>query len=198
MPIRPEHVFLYPIDWAQLSRHVRFVRARGACEHCGRPHGQKVFHLGDGRWWDRVRRYWRDGQGRRVRRLTENILARGAWTPVVLACAHLNHDPSDSSLHQLAAPALPHDPRWPGASPPALDECALSSGPRRPVLRPLPDARSRLDYAHTDQHARKRQRTRWQQSIEVSRRATPLARPPRLMIVAPRVKNGQDLADPSG
>ncbi len=39
MPIRPEHVFLYPIDWPQLWRHVRFVRARGACEHCGRPMG---------------------------------------------------------------------------------------------------------------------------------------------------------------
>jgi hypothetical protein len=26
-----------------------------------------------------------------------------AWTPVVLACAHLNHDPSDSAPHQLAA-----------------------------------------------------------------------------------------------
>lgn len=50
MPIRPEHVFLYPIDWPQLSHHVRFVRAGGACEHCGRPHGQRVFHLRDGRW----------------------------------------------------------------------------------------------------------------------------------------------------
>lgn len=28
MPIRPEHVFLYPIDWPQLSYHVRFVRKR--------------------------------------------------------------------------------------------------------------------------------------------------------------------------
>jgi len=33
----------------------------------------------------------------------ENILIQGRWTPVVLACAHLNHDPSDSALHQLAA-----------------------------------------------------------------------------------------------
>ena len=75
MPIRPEHVFLYPIDWPQLSHHVRFVRAGGACEHCGRPHGQRVFHLRDGRWWDRKRHCWRNGQGRRVRRPTENIPA---------------------------------------------------------------------------------------------------------------------------
>jgi hypothetical protein len=31
MPIRPEHVFLYPIDWPLLSHHVRFVRAGRAC-----------------------------------------------------------------------------------------------------------------------------------------------------------------------
>jgi hypothetical protein len=103
MPIRPEHVFLYPIDWPQLSHLVRFVRAGGRCEHCGRPHGQRVFHLGDGRWWDKGRSYWRNDDGRRVRRPTEDILSLGKWTPVVLACAHLNHDPSDSALHQLAA-----------------------------------------------------------------------------------------------
>lgn len=103
MPIRAEHVFLYPIDWPQLSQLVRFVRAKGRCEHCARPHGQRVFHLGDGRWWDRNRLCWRNGRGRRVRRPMENILIQGRWTPVVLACAHLNHDPSDSALHQLAA-----------------------------------------------------------------------------------------------
>jgi len=102
MPIRPEHVFLYPIDWPQLS-HLARLRAGGRCEHCGRPHGQRVFHMGDGRWWDKGRSYWRNGDGRRVRRPTENILDSGKWTPVVLACAHLNHDPSDSALNQLAA-----------------------------------------------------------------------------------------------
>ncbi len=61
-PIRPEHVFLYPIDWPQLSQHVRFGRAKGRCEHCARPHGQRVFHLGDGRWWDRSRLCWRNGR----------------------------------------------------------------------------------------------------------------------------------------
>lgn len=64
MPIRREHRFFYPIDWPQLSVVIRFERAKGRCEVCARPHGQRVFHLGDGRWWDREEGSWRDGAGR--------------------------------------------------------------------------------------------------------------------------------------
>lgn len=42
MPIRPEHLPLYPFDWPQLSASVRFRRARGRCEHCGVRHGAVV------------------------------------------------------------------------------------------------------------------------------------------------------------
>ena len=45
MPIKPELRYYYPIDWPQVSRWVRFVRAKGRCEACGRPHGQVVRHL---------------------------------------------------------------------------------------------------------------------------------------------------------
>ena len=48
MPIRPEHRFLYPIDWRELSMAIRFGRAQGRCESCGRSHGQMVQHLGMG------------------------------------------------------------------------------------------------------------------------------------------------------
>ena len=47
MPIRPEHRWLYPIDWPELSRAIRFGRAKGQCEGCGQPHGLEVKHLGD-------------------------------------------------------------------------------------------------------------------------------------------------------
>ena len=69
MPIRPEHRWLYPIDWPELSRMVRFRRAKGRCEHCARPHGRDVVHLGDGTWWDEEVVVWRDGRGRRLRYL---------------------------------------------------------------------------------------------------------------------------------
>ena len=66
MPIRKELRYFYPIDWPQLSAWVRFVRAKGCCETCGRPHGKIVHHLGDGRWFDEAHETWRDGRGREV------------------------------------------------------------------------------------------------------------------------------------
>ena len=59
MPIRPENRFFYTIDWVQLSQVIRFERAKGYCEGCGRPYGQLVCHLGDGRWWDNAAQVWR-------------------------------------------------------------------------------------------------------------------------------------------
>ena len=106
MLIRREHRF-YPIDWKQLSAGIRFVRARGRCEGCGRPHMQDVQHLGDGRWWDSEASRWRDGRGRFVRRALP--LPRGMEagevkvTRVVLATAYRNHDTTDNTDANLAA-----------------------------------------------------------------------------------------------
>jgi hypothetical protein len=119
MPIAPEHRWFYPIDWRELSRVIRFTRAKGRCEQCGRPHGQEVMHLGDGTWWDAERGAWRNGHGKRVRTLRPphvleagqqlpNLLGdipapRLAVTRVVLASAHLDHDPTNNRSHNLAA-----------------------------------------------------------------------------------------------
>lgn len=129
MPIRPSQRFLYPIDWPQLSAAVRFGRAEGCCERCGRPHGATVWHLGthavagrQGLWWDADRGRWRDGRGRAVaRRLlpppNELVrlhlqlafwpgLERADWprrSRVVLACCHLDHDPANNVPVNLAA-----------------------------------------------------------------------------------------------
>lgn len=110
MPIRPEQRWFYPIDWPQLSATIRFRRAKWRCEQCGRPHGRDVLHLGDGRWFDEERKQWRNDKGRRARGLTAaNALRRPHQlcfedlamptvsppsTRVVLASAHLDHDPS--------------------------------------------------------------------------------------------------------
>lgn len=117
MPIAREHRWLYPIDWRELSAFIRFDRAKGRCEHCQRPHGRHVLHLGDGVWWDEDISRWRNGQGRGVRRLPPpDALLRAQpgfvgidppsqvrITRVILASAHLNHDPGDNRPRNLAA-----------------------------------------------------------------------------------------------
>jgi hypothetical protein len=105
MPIRREHRFFYPIDWPQLSAAIRFRRAGGRCEGCGRPHGRLVYHLGDGRWWDAEKAMWRDGRGRRARLApgAVDVLALVRKTRVVLAAAHRNHDTANNAAANLAA-----------------------------------------------------------------------------------------------
>ena len=104
MPIRREHRYFYPIDWPQLSAVIRFRRAGGRCEGCGRPHGQIVWHLGDGRWWDAATASWRDGQGRiTCLAVDDDVLRRARTTRVVLATAHRDHDTANNRDRNLAA-----------------------------------------------------------------------------------------------
>ena len=105
MPIRREHLFFYPIDWPQLSAVIRFQRAKGRCEVCARPHGQRVFHLGDGRWWDREESSWRDGAGRFICLAvgTDDVLGRVRTTRGVLATGHRDHDTAINAGKNLAA-----------------------------------------------------------------------------------------------
>ena len=61
MPIRAELRPLYLGHWPKLSRRVRFERAGGECERCGRLHGAILKALPDGRWFDPWAGTWRDG-----------------------------------------------------------------------------------------------------------------------------------------
>lgn len=101
MPIRPALRFLYPIDWPQLSRWVRFARAAGRCEACRRPHGALIACLADGRWFEDGEGAWRDGRGRRTRLPEPAALRRVRLTRVVLSAAHLDHDPTHNAPGNL-------------------------------------------------------------------------------------------------
>ena len=105
MSIRRHHCWLYPIDWRELSASIRFRRAKGRCEACGRPHGRLVVHLGDGRWWDDERQAWRSGKGRVLRHgpPPTDHGPPGRTTRVVLATAHRDHDPTNNAASNLAA-----------------------------------------------------------------------------------------------
>lgn len=97
MPIRPEHRWLHPIDWPELSKAIRFGRAKGRCETCARPHGLAIECTADGRWRDGD--VWRDGRGRKVP--MPDVATR--TTLVYLATAHLDHDPANNRARNLKA-----------------------------------------------------------------------------------------------
>ena len=101
MPIRRDLRPLYPRNWRQISREVRFVRAGGRCQGCGRPHGAVLRCLPDGRWLDAERGLWRDARGRPARAPDLVEWTRLRTTRVVLAAAHLDHDPANNRLRNL-------------------------------------------------------------------------------------------------
>ncbi|MBK8211448.1 MAG: hypothetical protein IPK78_17355 [Rhodospirillales bacterium] len=101
MPIRRELRCLYPRHWPALSRRVRFERAGGRCQGCGRPHATTVRCLPDGRWFDPAEGTWRDGRGRLARWPDLEQMARQRTTRVVLAAAHLDHDPRNNRMRNL-------------------------------------------------------------------------------------------------
>jgi len=101
MPIRRELRPLYPPHWRALSRQVRFERAGGKCQHCGRPHGALIRCLPDGRWFDPAARTWRDGRGRPARWPDLEAAIGLRTTRVFLAAAHLDHDPTNNRLRNL-------------------------------------------------------------------------------------------------
>ena len=101
MPINRELRWFYPIDWPEISQRVRFERAGGICERCCRPHGVTVRCLPDGRWFDAARHTWRTGRGRQARwpDIEEAVTFR--QTRVILAAAHLDHDPGNNRQRNL-------------------------------------------------------------------------------------------------
>jgi hypothetical protein len=101
MPIKPELRWFYPIDWPQISRQVRFERAGGRCQTCGRPHGETVRCLPDGRWYDTTASTWRNGRGRPARWPDLEEATHIRHTRVVLAAAHLDHNPSNNRPRNL-------------------------------------------------------------------------------------------------
>ncbi len=101
MPIRRELRHRYPSNWAEISRRVRFERAGGRCECCGRPHGVWIECLADGRWRDPHSGDWRSGRGRAARWPDLEDWTRLRTTRVVLAAAHLDHNPANNRARNL-------------------------------------------------------------------------------------------------
>lgn len=103
MPIRRTLKPLYPADWSEVSHRIRFVRAGGRCERCGRPHGQMVYALPDGRWYDAQVGHWRGCAGAPVYAPSRNDVIELRLVRVILTTAHLRHDPTRNADSDLAA-----------------------------------------------------------------------------------------------
>ncbi|MCF4130080.1 hypothetical protein [Methylobacterium sp. SyP6R] len=104
MPIRPEHRHFYPIDWPQFSAVIRFGRAGGRCEACGRPHRQVIVCLDEGTWYDAKAGCWRSARGRPLRHPPGlAALAEARQTLPILATCHRAHDTSLNGDRDLAA-----------------------------------------------------------------------------------------------
>ncbi len=101
MPIRAELRPLYPPHWRELSARVRFERAGGRCQGCGRPHLAQLRCLPDGRWYDEATRIWRNRRGRPAQPPDLVDATRMRTTRVVLAAAHLDSDPTNNRLANL-------------------------------------------------------------------------------------------------
>lgn len=103
MPIRPELRTFYGPEWAELSHWVRFVRAKGRCETCGRPHGLEIHLLPDGRWFDTEQNCWRDPQGQTAvwpdLFEAKAVRVKRFW----LSTAHLDSNPANNDPANLAA-----------------------------------------------------------------------------------------------
>ena len=91
----------YPPNWRELSRRVRFERAGGQCQSCGRPNIQRLRCLPDGWWFDEAGHIWRDRRGRPAKWPDLLELSQQRVTRVVLAAAHLNGNPANNRLRNL-------------------------------------------------------------------------------------------------
>ncbi|MCP5449807.1 MAG: hypothetical protein H6972_04460 [Gammaproteobacteria bacterium] len=63
MPINPELRPLYPPNWRELANWIKFERAGGHCEWCGREHGTTVLVIASGGWLDPETGECHDEQG---------------------------------------------------------------------------------------------------------------------------------------
>ena len=103
MPIHPALKNHYAGDWRLLSDAIRFARARGRCEACDRPHRRLIYASADGRWFDSQRQVWRDERGALAPGPRPGDAASMRLVRVVIATAHLDHDPANRDPANLRA-----------------------------------------------------------------------------------------------
>jgi len=103
MPIHPDLLPLYPPNWRELANHIKFERAGGRCEWCGREHGSTVLVIASGGWLDPETGECHDEQGRSLGFYLHADWPAGRWVKTILTCAHLDQNPTHNDPTNLAA-----------------------------------------------------------------------------------------------
>jgi hypothetical protein len=106
----------YPKNWRHISARIRFERASGKCEWCGKPHGAEI-RVGAENSWCGPDGVWRNRHGKRIagpmpwprEQWWQYVIRHNGETPqiraatVILQTAHLDHDPTNCADDNLAA-----------------------------------------------------------------------------------------------
>ena len=106
----------YPKHWDRISRRIRFERACGKCEWCGKPHGFAVL-VGANNSWAAPDGIWHNRKGKRIPGPEpwakdvwwKHVIRSGGRPPeiresvVILQTAHLDHDPTNCADENIAA-----------------------------------------------------------------------------------------------
>ncbi len=103
MPISLELRPLYPPNWRELANWIKFERAGGHCEWCGREHGTTVLVIASGGWLDPETGECHDEQGRSLGVYAQAEWPKGRLVKTILTCAHLDQNPTHNDPTNLAA-----------------------------------------------------------------------------------------------
>jgi len=103
MPIHPDFRHLYPPDWRALANRIKFERAGGRCERCGRPHGARVLVVGAGGWLDPQTGARFDERGRSLGVCRREDWPAGRFVTTILTCVHLDQNPANNDPANLAS-----------------------------------------------------------------------------------------------
>lgn len=95
---------LYPADWREISKRIRFERAQGKCEWCGAPNGKQIIrsHIDAARYiiWDEVELVytWPDGSWIKASEVPDEFdITAEHYTRVWLNVHHIGIDKPDGT-----------------------------------------------------------------------------------------------------
>jgi len=109
MPIKPENKKLYPDNWKDISKYIRFERAENKCEVCGVDNYKHIFRgiwKGDSIYLDMDGYVYNASNSSLILHNSELIgvsLLSDKIIKIILTVAHLDHDPRNNDHSNLKA-----------------------------------------------------------------------------------------------